>query len=114
MGLIILIISNLVLLDSLRIGDYITLKAQKYDSFMLADGILVDNPNVAETNNIESFEDSLFCIHFQRQYSADRELEEFNEANMIIESSVTQGDTNSKYLRALRVSEKTIRYKTRN
>lgn len=92
------------MLDCLRIGDYITLKTQKYDSFMLADGILVDNPIVAETSNIDSFEDCLFCIYYQRQYSAARELEEFTEANVKLDGTMTKADTTQKYMKALRVS----------
>jgi hypothetical protein len=92
------------MIDCLRIGDYITLKTQKYDSYMLADGILVDNPTVAETSAINSFEDALFCIHYQRQYSAARELEEFTEANLQHDGTLAKADTTQKYMKALRVS----------
>ena len=91
-------------LDCLRIGDYITLKTQKYDSFMLADGILIENPMVSETSNISSFEDALFCIYYQRQYSAARELEEFLEANSLSDVTMGTGDNTQKYMKALRVS----------
>jgi hypothetical protein len=56
---------------------------------------------VINTDDIQSFEDSIFCIYLQRQYSAARELEEFEESLLI------NGDKNAisnvKFLSALKV-----------
>ena len=66
--------------DCLRIGDYIVIKSMKFDSFMIADGLLMDDLEVKPRDSIECFEDSLFCIYLQRQYSAAREYDEYMEA----------------------------------
>lgn len=59
----------------LKIGDYITIKNLFLNYYLCAEGILVEDIVVDEKSS--SFEDSLFCIYLQRQYSAARELEEF-------------------------------------
>ena len=66
--------------DCLRIGDYIVIKSMKFDSFMVADGLLIDELQVCPRDSIECFEDSLFCIYLQRQYSAAREYDEYMES----------------------------------
>jgi len=63
--------------DCLRIGDYIVIKSMKFDSFMLADGLLIDELQVCPRDTIDCFEDALFCIYLQRQYSAAREFDEY-------------------------------------
>ncbi len=89
------------LADELKIGDYITLKCVKIDSFMYTEGILVEE--LLAKNEMSDFEDNLFCIHLQRQYSASKELDEFMEANNI-EASVKITDRNTlKFLKALKV-----------
>ena len=71
---------------------------------MFADGILIESVSIEDSNKIQAFEETLFCIHYPRQYSAARELEEFNEAqinndtNQPLDSSITK-----KYLTALKV-----------
>ena len=48
------------------------------------------------------FDDSLFCIHLQKQYSAARELEEFLKSNKVDPKNIT--DVNmAKYFQALKV-----------
>jgi hypothetical protein len=62
----------------LRIGDYISLKFPKHQSFLSSEGILIDDVYVSP--HITFFEEHLFQIYVQRQYSATTELEEFLEA----------------------------------
>ena len=59
----------------LKIGDYITIKNLFLNFYLCAEGILVEDIVVDQKSS--SFEDSLFCIYLQRQYSAARELDEF-------------------------------------
>jgi hypothetical protein len=59
----------------LKIGDYITIKNLFLNYYLCAEGILVEDIVVGEKS--AAFEDSLFCIFLQRQYSAARELDEF-------------------------------------
>ncbi len=63
----------------LRIGDYVSLKFPKHQSYLSAEGIL--NEDVYVSPIISFFEEHLFQIYVQRQYSATNELEEFLEAN---------------------------------
>lgn len=53
--------------------------------------------------NIKVFDDSLFCIHLQRQYSAARELEEFLRTNKIDPKNISDANL-TKYFQALKVS----------
>jgi hypothetical protein len=64
-----------VIADSLKIGDLITFKSVKWEQFLSCDGILFEDMSVS--GDIRIFEDSLFAVHLQRQYSAARELVEF-------------------------------------
>ena len=58
-----------VVANALRIGDYITIKSVKWDSYLSAQGIL--NGDLCVSNE-SSFDDTVFCVHLQRQYSAFR------------------------------------------
>jgi hypothetical protein len=89
--------------DYLRIGDYITLKTLKFDGFIFADGILQESFCVEEASQIQAFEEALFCVHYPRQYSAARELEEFNEANLAGAHDALDEEITKKYLTALKV-----------
>lgn len=71
--------------NSVRIGDYISLKFPKHRACLSAEGILVEDVYVTPSTSF--FEEHLFQIYVQRQYSATNELEEFSEAN--------KGDRNS-------------------
>lgn len=51
----------------LRIGDYITLKYLKLNTYISGEGILTED--VGATDRIESFEDHLFQVCIQLQYS---------------------------------------------
>ena len=65
----------------LHIGDLVTFKNLKWNGFLCAEGILLEELHMSES--VEIFDDSLFSVHLQRQYSAARELEEFIAANDI-------------------------------
>jgi hypothetical protein len=89
----------------LRIGDYIFLKHLATGGLLCSEGILVED--VAIESEIKLFDDCLFCIHLQRQYSAQRELQEFLAAN----SSVKKGQRDAqqeKYYQALKVLDSTL------
>lgn len=90
----------LCIVDYLKIGDYITLKNLKIDSYINAEGILVED--VIVNDSLASFEDCLFCIHLQRQYSAARELDEFT-ATYNVDVNAVEDTSTMKYLQALKV-----------
>lgn len=86
--------------EYLSIGDLITLKCDQ--SYLSAEGILFDDVVVNDAS--QNFDDSLFCVHFQRQYSAARELDHFlNTYNIDDVNSVDENTI--KYLKALEVSQ---------
>ena len=87
--------------DTLKIGDYITIKNLRLNSFLCAEGILFEDIVVNDT--VESFEDALFCIHLQRQYSASSELETFAQTYHIDVSATIEDPNTAKYLNALQV-----------
>lgn len=61
--------------NTLKIGDFVSLKVLLYNSFLSLEGILVED--VFATDTMESFEDHIFQIYIQMQYSASNEYEEF-------------------------------------
>ena len=81
----------------LRIGDYVTIKCVKWDSFLTAQGIL--NGDLCVSND-SSFDDTLFCVHLQRQYSAFREMNEFILSNNIDVKNI-KDPNQAKYYKAL-------------
>ena len=86
----------------LRVGDYVTLRNIKtgFDGYLAADGILQSDVVVKDEPNL--FEDSLFCIHLQRQYAACTELNEFLDSGA--SNDVDPEDKHTKkYLNALMV-----------
>ncbi len=90
----------MLLTEVLRIGDYVTFKSVKHEGLLSAEGILKEDIYMEE--NINFFNDSLFCIHLQRQYSAARELDEFILSNRI-DSRCIQDPNTAKYYQALKV-----------
>lgn len=93
----------------LRVGDYITLKNCKagIDGFLAADGIL--QPDVVVRDIPSLFDDSLYCVHLQRQYAACTELNEFlesQEADNAKGYKLSESDEKrvKKYMSALMVS----------
>jgi hypothetical protein len=74
----------------IRIGDHISLKFPKLNAYLSAEGILSDDIYVSPS--IAQFEEHLFQIYVQRQYSATNELEEFLEANGLQDTNITLTD----------------------
>jgi hypothetical protein len=98
-NIIFIIIIN-IFIDYLKIGDYITLKNPKLERYLSAEGILIED--LVATDSLISFEDCLFCVNLQRQYSAARELEEF-QALYDVDDEKENSNT-QKYLAALQVN----------
>ena len=82
--------------SGLCIGDLITLKTVKFEAFLGAEGILIEDLIVSE--DAADFDDCVFAIHLQRQYSAARELESFLESRKEDEAmdDLEMGDAESK------------------
>ena len=59
----------------LRVGDLITLQYVRFQSYLTCEGILDDSVFVVPKT--ESFEDHLFMVCTQQQYSANMEYEDF-------------------------------------
>jgi hypothetical protein len=70
------------------------------DAYLSAEGILCED--IIMSQDMNSFEDSVFCIHYLRQYSAARELEEFLVTYDIDVNNITDPNT-IKFLHALQV-----------
>jgi hypothetical protein len=80
--------------ETLKIGDYVTLRQLKLDGLLGAEGILEEDLGITFIEN-GILDDALFAIHLKRQYSAFREYEDF-----INSKNSGQSD---KYLGALKV-----------
>ena len=84
--------------DGLKIGDLVSLKSPKWEAFLDTEGILLEELtlSIQETD----FDDCIFAVHLQRQYSASRELESFLETYA---SNIKSGmdDSMKQYLKAL-------------
>lgn len=87
--------------DFLRIGDFITLKFFKSNELLSAEGILQED--LFLSNNLNKFDDFLFCIHLQRQYSAAKELDEFLKLNNRGDIKNFSDVNSQKYYQALKV-----------
>eukprot|EP01031_Cornospumella_fuschlensis_P043163 gene43163-52757_t len=57
-----------------RVGDYVSLRFAKYQSFLSAEGILAEDLYVSQ--DMLFFEEHVFQLYVQRQYSATNELED--------------------------------------
>jgi hypothetical protein len=75
----------------------------KFQTFLSAEGILMED--VVVDQNLLAFEDALFCIHLQRQYSASNELDTFLQTYFQGDKS-TEDPNSLKYVQALQVSIK--------
>lgn len=84
----------------LRVGDYVTFRNTKFEGYLAADGIL--QPDVVLMDKEREFDDSLFCIHLQRQYAACSEYNEFIETYNVNDAGKDDKHT-QKYLNALKV-----------
>jgi hypothetical protein len=78
----------------------VTFKNIKFDCHLSAEGILLEDLIVDESS--KRFDDSIFCIHLQRQYSASRELEEFISTKHSMVKQ-TEDFSMAKYFQALKV-----------
>lgn len=85
--------------DSLKIGDYILLEDVAKNCHLRVEGILSEDMVASETTL--SIQDSLFCVHLQRQYSASRDLNAFLENVGDVRTIEDEGA--KKYLSALEV-----------
>ena len=70
---------------TLKIGDLVTFRTAKSDAFMSAEGILLEDVYVTPT--VTSLNDALFAIHLPRQYSAQRELDDYRQQVKDLEAS---------------------------
>lgn len=68
---------------------------------MYTEGVLLED--LLAKHELSDFEDNLFCVHLQRQYSASKELEEFIEANNIDPAIKIRDKSTLKILNALKV-----------
>ena len=84
--------------NCLRIGDIVTLKFTGQSAFLSTEGILVEDVGV--TTSIKPFEDNLFQVCIQLQYSAANGFEEFVEKFPGDLATITDKETN-KHLNAL-------------
>ncbi len=84
----------------LQIGDYVSFKNIDHNCMLCAEGILLEDLIVEDDGKV--FDDSIFCVHLQRQYSASRELEEFITTNQVDVRSI-QDINLAKYFSALKV-----------
>jgi hypothetical protein len=86
--------------DSLKIGDYVYLRDVNLGCFLSVEGIISED--LVGVTTIKDLQDSLFCIHLQRQYSAYRELNVFLEGYGMDKSKITDEGEQS-YYQALEV-----------
>lgn len=84
-----------------KIGDYVSFKFPKHQAFLSAEGILVEDVYVSSSTTF--FEEHLFQIYTQRQYSATNEYDEYMETNVIEddESETNQDPASLSYIEAL-------------
>jgi hypothetical protein len=85
---------------SLRIGDIITLQNITLSSYLSAEGILLEDIYVSD--DLSKFEDNLFQVHLQRQYSAAREYDNFLHTYQLDENSEIEELHLKKYMEALK------------
>ena len=86
--------------DSLKIGDFVYLRDVNLGCYLSVEGIISED--LVGVRTIKDLQDSLFCIHLQRQYSAYRELNVFLEGYGMDKSKITDEGELS-YYQALEV-----------
>lgn len=85
--------------DALRIGDMVLFKEAVRGLYLGVEGILSEDVVATDGFNVQ---ESLFCVHLQRQYSASRDLDAFLELyDMDVKSIEDEGA--KKFLVALQV-----------
>jgi hypothetical protein len=86
--------------ETLSIGDYVLFKDVVRHLYLGVEGIL--NEDVIGNNDVDFLQDSIFCVHLQRQYSASRDLNAYlAHYGMDPRNIVEEGA--KKYLQALEV-----------
>ena len=85
---------------ALRIGDIITLQNISLSSYLSAEGILLEDIYVSE--DLSKFEDTLFQVHLQRQYSAAREYDNFLLTYQLDDNAEVEEIHLKKYMEALK------------
>ena len=86
----------------LRYGDLVTLRSTRWSSYLSSDGTL--NDDVFVSDQMDSFEDHLFQLTIQRQYSAKNEYEDFllrRHQLMASGEAVAADDSSRKHFDAL-------------
>lgn len=68
---------EIIAVPAVRLGDIISLKDAVQNSYLFTEGILVDDVCIAA--RLDCFEDALFQIEPQHQYSALGECKEFED-----------------------------------
>ena len=92
------------MLDALRIGDLVLFKEAVRGLYLGVEGILLEDLVATDGFNLQ---ESLFCVHLQRQYSASRDLNAFLELyDMDVKSIEDEGA--KKFLVALQVQSISI------
>lgn len=88
------------MIGTLKIGDCVLFKDAIRNCALSVEGILLED--LGGTEGLQSLQDSLFCVHLQRQYSASRDLNAFME---LYDNDVRniQDESAKKYLLALEV-----------
>ena len=83
----------------LKIGDFVRFDSVKFNYFFVFEGVL--NTSINLTDDLSLLDNSLFCIHLQRQNSSSREYNEFIDANDIDENDITD-KTVARYVNSLK------------
>jgi len=86
--------------DALSIGDYVLFKDVVRQNYLSVEGILQEDVN--GNCDADFLQDSIFCVHLQRQYSASRDFNAFL-ANYHMDPKNIVDEGARKYLQALEV-----------
>ena len=89
-----------IYIDSLKIGDFINLRSVLRDGYLSAAGILADYIYIQ--TELGLFDECIFMVELQRQYSASSELERYL-STFVVNPEDEQDDSTEKYIKALEV-----------
>lgn len=95
-----LILFQILAIDSLKIGDFVNLRSVLRDGYLSAAGILADYIYIQ--TDLALFDECIFMVELQRQYSASSELERYL-STFVVNSDGVQDDSTEKYIKALEV-----------
>ena len=88
--------------ESLKVGDLISLKSVVRDGYLSAEGILADYIYVQ--SNLDLFDECVFMVQLQRQYCASTELDRYL-STFVTDDKEELDDSTSKYIKALEVCD---------